>query len=134
MFFAKHSGFRAFREAGARRKVTAPQSGYAIAPLFTRLFADRGSMNAVTPEPRIPVMIVVEATWEDQSGALQTARARMENRSVSGACIRLSSQVKVGTKLKIQWRWDKFIGITKYCRSEGRDFLVGLQRATEQKV
>jgi len=91
-------------------------------------------MNAVTPEPRIPVMIVVEATWEDQSGTPQTARARMENRSVSGACIRLRSQIKVGTKLKLQWRWDKFIGIAKYCRSEGRDFLVGLQRATEQKV
>src|SRR5271157_251004 len=87
-----------------------------------------------TPEPRIPVMIVVEATWEDQSGTLQTARARMENRSVSGACIRLRSQIKVGTKLKIQWRWDKFIGIAKYCRSEGRDFLVGLQRAAEQKA
>lgn len=91
-------------------------------------------MNAVTPEPRIPVMIVVEATWEDQSGALQTARARMENRSVSGACIRLRSQIKVGTKLNIQWRWEKFTGIAKYCRSEGRDFLVGLQRAAESKA
>jgi len=90
-------------------------------------------MNEVTPEPRIPVMIVVEATWEDQSGTSQTARARMENRSVSGACIRLRSQIKVGTKLKLQWRWDKFTGIARYCRSEGRDFLVGLQRATEQK-
>src|SRR5208282_5349438 len=59
---------------------------------------------------------------------------RMENRSVSGACIRLRSQIKIGTKLKIQWRWDKFTGIARYCRSEGRDFLVGLQRATEQKV
>lgn len=90
-------------------------------------------MNEGTPEPRIPVMIIVEASWEEQNGTLQTAPARMENRSVSGACIRLRSQIKVGTKLKIQWRWDKFIGIAKYCRSEGRDFLVGLQRATEQK-
>jgi hypothetical protein len=31
------------------------------------------------PEPRSPVMILVEATWEDQSGTLQTARACMVN-------------------------------------------------------
>ncbi len=91
-------------------------------------------MTEVTPEPRIPVMIVVEASWEDQSGTLQTTRARMENRSVSGACIRLKSQIKVGTKLKIHWRWESFTGVARYCRSDGRDFLVGLQRAAEQKA
>jgi hypothetical protein len=85
-------------------------------------------MSQIMPEPRTPVMIQVEATWEDQHGALQTNRARMEDKSAGGACIRLKRPVGLGSKLRIQWRFEQFSGIVKYCRSEGREYLVGIQR------
>lgn len=52
----------------------------------------------------------------------------MENRSSGGACIRLRREVPVGTKIRLQWRWDQFSGTTKYCRNDGRDYVVGIQR------
>jgi hypothetical protein len=85
-------------------------------------------MNAAMPEPRSAVMIVVEASWKDQAGAVQTVAARMEDKSAGGACIRLKTAIEVGAKLRIQWRFEQFSGVVKYCRSEGREFVVGLQR------
>ncbi len=93
--------------------------------LFT---ADRSRMSTAVRELRSVVMILVEASWEDESGALQKIPARMEDRSAGGACIRMKRPVAVGAKLTIQWRFDRFCGITKYCRSDGREFLVGIQR------
>ena len=86
------------------------------------------------PEPRTPVMIQVEATWEDQNGALQGIRARMEDKSTGGACIRVKTPIEPGSKLRIQWRFEQFSGIVKYCRSEGREYLVGIQRDTTKSL
>jgi hypothetical protein len=80
------------------------------------------------PEFRMPVMTLVEASWEDQSGASRSAAARMEDRSAGGACIRIKTPIGVGSKVRIQWRFEQFSGTTKYCRSEGREYLVGIQR------
>jgi hypothetical protein len=80
------------------------------------------------PEFRMPVMTLVEASWEDQSGASQTVAARMEDRSTGGACIRINTPVGVGSKVRIQWRFERFSGTAKYCRSEGREYVVGIQR------
>ncbi len=85
------------------------------------------------PEPRTAVMILVEASWEDQSGTLQTARARMENKSASGACIRVKTRIRVGTRVRIQWRWEEFTGISKYCRTDGGEYRVGLQREAKKE-
>jgi hypothetical protein len=80
------------------------------------------------PEFRTAVMTLVEASWHDPSGALQTVSARMEDKSPGGACIRTSTPIGVGSKLKIQWRFEQFCGTARYCRSEGREYLVGIQR------
>ncbi len=80
------------------------------------------------PELRTPVMILIEASWEDQSGALQTIRARMENKSAGGACIRVKTPIAPGSKLRIRWHFEQFSSVVKYCRSEGREYLVGIQR------
>ncbi|HKN24006.1 MAG TPA: hypothetical protein VJX72_04095 [Candidatus Acidoferrum sp.] len=88
-------------------------------------------MSERTPEPRMPVMIVVEVSWADQSGTLQRSRARMGNRSVSGTCIRLKPQIQVGTNLRVQWRWAEFTGVARYCRNDGREHVVGIQRNAE---
>src|SRR5580704_17040138 len=82
------------------------------------------------PEFRMPVMTLVEASWEDPSGASRTAAARMEDRSPGGACIRIKTPIGVGSKVRIQWRFEQFSGTAKYCRSEGREYLVGIQRDT----
>ncbi|MGA9308066.1 MAG: hypothetical protein WBW31_21895, partial [Candidatus Sulfotelmatobacter sp.] len=84
------------------------------------------------PEFRMPVMTLVEASWEDQSGASRTAAARMEDRSTGGACIRIKTAIGVGSKVRIQWRFEQFSGTAKYCRSEGREYLVGIQRDTTE--
>lgn len=75
-------------------------------------------MRDATPEPRTAVMILVEASWEDQSGTLRRERARMENTSNSGACIRVKKPIDVGAKLRVQWRWEEFSGVAR----EGADF------------
>jgi len=87
-------------------------------------------MSAATPELRTPVMTMVEASWKDPNGMAQRATARMEDKSRGGACIRIKTPIGVGSKLSIQWRFDQFSGTAKYCRSEGREYLVGIQRDT----
>jgi hypothetical protein len=73
-------------------------------------------------------MTIAEASWEDPSGILQTAPARMENKSANGACIRVKTLIGVGSKLSVQWRWEQFSGVAKYCRSDWWDYRVGIQR------
>jgi hypothetical protein len=85
-------------------------------------------MGAAIPEFRKPVMTLVEVSWQDPSGAWQTVPARMEDKSSGGACIRVKTPIPVGAKLRIQWRLEKFSGTAKYCRGEGKEYLVGIQR------
>jgi len=85
-------------------------------------------MKDGTPEPRTPVMIMVEASWEDQSGTVQSTRARIENKSSGGACIRLNKKIAVGTRLRVEGQWERFSGEARYCRRDGRDYLVGIQK------
>jgi hypothetical protein len=97
-------------------------------------FADRTGVIEVAHEPRAAVMIVVEVSWVDQRGTLQAVQARMENKSAGGACIRIRTPIEVGSKLKIQWRWEQFSGIAKYCLSDGTEYLVGIQRDTKKSA
>ncbi|MFZ0815649.1 MAG: hypothetical protein WAM78_09020 [Candidatus Sulfotelmatobacter sp.] len=85
-------------------------------------------MSAAVREYRTAVMTWVDASWEDPSGIVQTVPARMEDKSPSGACIRIKTPISVGSKLRIQWRFERFSGTAKYCRSEGNEYLVGVQR------
>src|SRR5579863_150788 len=85
-------------------------------------------MSGATPEPRTAVMILVEATWEDQSGAPQAAPGCMENKSAGGVCVRLKTPIGVGSQLKIQGPWEQISGIARYCRRAGAEYLVGIQR------
>jgi hypothetical protein len=73
-------------------------------------------------------MILVEASWEDQSGTMQNTRARIENKSSGGVCIRVNKRIAVGTRLRIEGQWEKFSGEARYCRRDGREYLVGIQK------
>jgi hypothetical protein len=90
--------------------------------------ADKSQMTGVRREPRIAVMILVEASWQDPSGTVLTVPARMEDKSVSGACIRLRRQIGVGARLQIQCRRERFSGTVRFCRNVGMDYLAGIQR------
>lgn len=85
-------------------------------------------MKDSTLDPRTQVMIMVEASWVDQSARVQKARARMENKSMGGACVRLGRKITVGTRLRIEGQWERFSGEARYCRRDGRDYLVGIQK------
>lgn len=80
------------------------------------------------PDLRTPVMTLVDLSWQDAAGALHTARARMEDKSVGGACLRVNAPFLIGAKLRIQWRFEQFSGSVRYCRSDGHDYLLGIQR------
>ena len=85
-------------------------------------------MSAALPEMRSAVMIVVEAWWADAAGKVHEARARMEDKSTGGACLRLKVPVEVAARLQVQWRFEQFSGVVKYCRAEDGEFVVGMQR------
>jgi hypothetical protein len=85
-------------------------------------------MSGATPEARTAVMILVEASWQDQLGALRSEPARMENRSTHGACIRIKARVAVGARMYIHSHREQFSGIAKYCRVDGKEFLVGIYK------
>ena len=81
-------------------------------------------------EPRVAVMILVEAHWIDPAGTFRTAPARMENKSSLGACLRIRTQIEVGTRLSFTARREQFSGTARYCRREGCDYLIGVQKDT----
>jgi hypothetical protein len=79
-------------------------------------------------------MIVADAWWEGPDGSLQKGSARIVNKSLSGACVRVKTRIDVGSKLRIQSRWDEFSGSARYCRSDGQEYLVGIQRETGENT
>lgn len=85
-------------------------------------------MGRFMHEPRTAVMIVALASWQETNGVVETVPARIEDRSSGGACIRLKKPVVVGSKLKVETHREHFFGVSKYCRTDGMDFLVGIQR------
>ena len=77
-------------------------------------------------------MARAEVVWEDQPGTWRGALARMEDTSRSGACIRVSVPISVGARLRIKWHREEFSGIAKYCRRDGGDYVLGIQRETSE--
>ena len=73
-------------------------------------------------------MARAEITWEDQPGAWRGAQGRIEDTSRSGACIRVPVPISIGQRLKIKWHREEFLGIAKYCRRDGGDYVLGIQR------
>ena len=73
-------------------------------------------------------MIRVEVSWEDPSGNVHRLPARMEDKSPSGACLRVPKPIEVGAKLRVHWRFEQFSGVVRYCRREDWDYFVGILR------
>jgi hypothetical protein len=96
------------------------------------MYPDVRDLTKLTLEPRTAIMAVAEVVWEDQLGAWRGAVTRIEDTSRSGACIRLSVPISVGAKLKIKWHREEFSGVAKYCRRDGGDYVLGIQRETSE--
>jgi hypothetical protein len=86
------------------------------------------STARVPVETRKAMMAIASVTWEDEGETVHTARAKIEDMSVSGACFRLKIPIRAGAKVEVSWCRDKFTGITRWCREEHGDYLVGMQR------
>jgi hypothetical protein len=99
---------------------------------FLPIYPEMRDLTKLSLEPRKAIMAVAEVVWEDQSGDLRRAFAKIEDTSRSGACIRVSSAINVGAKLNIKWRQEQFSGAVKYCRQEGEDYVLGIQRETSE--
>ena len=85
-------------------------------------------MSATRTEPRTAMMAVVEVSWEDQFGTRHTSSAKLEDTSPSGACLRVKVPVTIGSAMKVNSYRERFSGTARYCRTDRRDFVVGIQK------
>ena len=74
------------------------------------------------------MMAVVEVSWEDQCGTRHTSSAKLEDTSPSGACLRVKVPVAIGSAMKVNSYRERFSGTTRYCRTDRREFVVGVQK------
>ena len=82
-------------------------------------------------EPRKVMWAVAEVSWLDGTGMSFRAPATLEDTSPSGACLRVGQPFAVGSRVTIKWYREQFEAVAKNCRSDGRDFLLGVQRKGE---
>ena len=85
-------------------------------------------MSAIRTEPRTAMMALVEVSWEDQFGTRHTSSARLEDTSLSGACLRVKVPVAIGSAMNVNSYRERFSGTARYCRTDRRDFVVGVQK------
>jgi hypothetical protein len=74
------------------------------------------------------MMALVEVSWEDQFGTRHTSSAKLEDISVSGACLRVKVPVAIGSAMRVNSYRERFSGTARYCRTDRRDFVVGVQK------
>jgi CRISPR/Cas system CSM-associated protein Csm2 small subunit len=69
-----------------------------------------------------------EVVWDSPSGQSCRASATIEDTSPSGACLRLHSPIRIGSRLTVKWHREQFSAIAKNCRPDGPQFLLGVWR------
>lgn len=85
-------------------------------------------------EPRTALWAVAEIIWTDAAGNRIEASATLEDTSRSGACLRLKSPVRIGSRLTVKWRREQFSAVAKNCRADGREYLLGVSREPDAKA
>ncbi|HLZ43576.1 MAG TPA: hypothetical protein VKQ11_21600 [Candidatus Sulfotelmatobacter sp.] len=89
-------------------------------------------MDVRSIEPRTALWALAEISWEDADGVPRRASATIEDTSRSGACVRVKLPFTVGSRVAIKWSREQFGAVAKNCRSDGRDFLIGVLRDADQ--
>ena len=79
-------------------------------------------------------MAVAKVAWTDQKGAARELSVKIEDTSRSGACIRISVPISLESKLMVDWREGCFSGVARYCRADGEEYSVGIQRDVPEAV
>jgi hypothetical protein len=92
------------------------------------------NMSGVRMEMRTAINALVKVSWEGEDGVSHDGSAWMEDTSPSGTCIRLKAPIALGATVKVNWRWGEFAGIAKYCRYDGREYVLGLERIKDSFV
>ena len=74
---------------------------------------------------------VAEISWKDDRGTSFRVPAILEDTSQSGACVRMKRPLAVGAHIMVKWHREQFLAVTRNCRADGRDFLLGVCREAE---
>lgn len=90
------------------------------------------NMKGIRVEPRTALMASVEVSWQEPGGIANVSPGHMEDTSPSGACIRLKRNIRTGSEVTVKRRLEEFSGITKYCRRDGSDFVLGLRKISKE--
>jgi hypothetical protein len=77
---------------------------------------------------RIPLMVRVEAMWQDDTGTLRIVPGVLEDRSLGGVSVRVNSPIRAGASVELRGQYEQFTGVVTYCRREGVVYIVGVQR------
>ncbi|MGC1647156.1 MAG: hypothetical protein WA741_15175, partial [Candidatus Sulfotelmatobacter sp.] len=85
-------------------------------------------MDGPIIEPRTVLWAVGEVFWQDPAGATNRAPGTLEDTSPSGACIRFKTPIAVGARLTVKWHREHFCAVARNCRTDGREFLLGVRR------
>jgi hypothetical protein len=64
---------------------------------------------------------------EDEVGFPTIQFGLLEDRSLSGFGISVPAPIAIGSKVKIRGRLRELDGIVRYCRPEGKTYLVGVR-------
>jgi hypothetical protein len=84
-------------------------------------------------EPRVAVMTRVQAMWEDETGTPHVAPATIEDRSPSGASLRINTPISVGSKLTIKGHREQFTGVVVNSRTDKTEYFLGIKRDVAAK-
>ena len=95
--------------------------------------ADVGRVSEKRSEPRVNMMARIEALWQDEAGASQISRGKLEDLSDGGLSIRINEPIGIGSKLIVRTPRENFTGTVVQCRQYGRDFVLGILRDAGQK-
>ncbi len=79
-------------------------------------------------------MASAQVSWNETGGVVRQESARLEDTSHSGACIRVRVPIHVGSELQVKWHKEQFSGITRYCRKDGMEYVLGIQRSTSLSI
>jgi len=90
-------------------------------------------MSEKRTELRIPLMARVDVLWSDEDGTPRVAPATLEDRSDSGASIRLKNPIRVGSHITVKWGSEQASGTVTNCRRVKADYVIGVKREAAYK-
>jgi hypothetical protein len=73
-------------------------------------------------------MAWIGALWEDKTGTPRITPGKLEDKSRGGASMRIKEPISVGSKLILQWGIEQISGTVTYCRRDGKEYVLGVQR------